>query len=359
MKIFQVITLADLGGAQSVVLNLTRKAVEDGHTVWVISEAQGPMWGQLPQEAKQIRIRQLARKINLLREISVIYQLRKTYKAYTPDVIHLHSSKIGILGRLAFPSSRLIYTVHGFDSIRVAFRKYLPLEKLLKGKAKKIVAVSRYDQENLKNEGIYKNVSLIYNGVEDISNIEIEDDEEDQKISFVKALKNSGYFVVMTIARLNPQKRFDLFCETARQLVEQNIHFVWIGNQQSIAFLPSNVSCMGEIDRGFRALKYASLLLLPTNYEGLPMSILEALSAGIPVIASAVGGISEMLDTRNGFCVDNNASALVDKILYYKDNPDIYITSCLDARRSFESNFTIGHMYHLYLELYHQISKQL
>lgn len=357
MKIFHVITLADLGGAQSVVLNLTRKSIEDGHQVWVISEANGPMWDQLPPQVIQIRIKQLIRNIQPLKELMVLYKLRRSYRMHAPDVVHLHSSKIGILGRLAFPHRKIVYTIHGFDSIRIAFRKFLPIEKLLKTRAAKIVSVSHYDLNNLEKEGIKDNVALIYNGVFDVKQKISPRVHDNEALASIKALKESGSFVVMTIARLSPPKRFDLFCEVARKLLNEKIQFVWIGNQRPVENVPSNVICLGEIDYAYRLLSYASLFLLLSDYEGLPMSILEALASGIPVLASKVGGIPEILNTRNGFSMENDAGSFADKIHRYKDNPEAYTQSCLDARMTFEESFTIDQMYQGYLKLYHQINK--
>jgi hypothetical protein len=170
MKVLQVITLADLGGAQSVLINLSECLINDGHEVIVVSESEGPMWDILPDAIKKIKIKSLQRSIDFWKDLKVVIQLRKIYRQYRPDVIHLHSSKIGLLGRLAFPKSKVVYTVHGFDSIRIAYRKFLLIEKLLSNQAKYIVGVSQYDYNNFISEKLKKdNISYIYNGVTDYS----------------------------------------------------------------------------------------------------------------------------------------------------------------------------------------------
>jgi hypothetical protein len=170
MKILQVITLADLGGAQSVLINLSECLINDGHEVIVVSESEGPMWDILPDGIKKIKINSLQRSVDFRKDLKVVLQLRKIYRQHKPDVIHLHSSKTGLLGRLAFPKSRIIYTVHGFDSIRIAYRKFLFVEKLLSGRAKHIIGVSRYDYNNFITERLSeRNISYIYNGVTDYS----------------------------------------------------------------------------------------------------------------------------------------------------------------------------------------------
>jgi glycosyltransferase involved in cell wall biosynthesis len=166
VKIFQVVTLSELGGAQTVVANLSNALVGAGHQVIVIAgEGDGKLFCLLDENIKHIKIESLKHNISLLNEIKTINIFRKLYKQYKPDIIQLHSSKAGILGRIAFPAKKIVYTVHGFDSIRLVYRKYLPFERLLQYKCKAIVGVSNYDVVNLRREKITHNVICIYNGI--------------------------------------------------------------------------------------------------------------------------------------------------------------------------------------------------
>jgi len=356
MRIFYVITLADLGGAQSVVLNLARMALTDGHEVFVVSEANGPMWDQLPKGVQKIKIPELVRRISPFKDFITMIKLKRYYWIYRPDVVHLHSSKIGILGRLVFPKRKVVYTIHGFDSIRVAFRKFLPLEKLLKNRAVSIVSVSEYDYRHLLDEGITENVSVIYNGVSDEKRNLLSQGTSVVAFDSLKALHEAGCFVILTIARLTPPKRFDLFCDIAQMYLNDDVRFVWIGNQHLVGDVPSNVLCMGEISDAYLALRYASLYLLPSNYEGMPMSILEALSFGMPVLASDVGGITEVLNSRNGYALKNDPLLFAEKIRWYKDNPVEYAHSSQEARRTYEESYTVEVMYRRYKALYGHIN---
>jgi glycosyltransferase involved in cell wall biosynthesis len=165
MRIFQIVTLSELGGAQSVVVNLSN-ALSKEHEVFVIAgEGDGKMFQMLKTGVKYIKLNSLKRKISPINEIRTIHSFYQLYREYRPDIIHLHSSKAGILGRLVFPKNRIIYTVHGFDSIRLAYRKYLPIERLLQNRCKAIVAVSHYDENNLRAERINHNVRCVYNGI--------------------------------------------------------------------------------------------------------------------------------------------------------------------------------------------------
>ena len=152
MRIVHIITRSTLGGAQSVVINLANQQSTDNE-VFVISGSDGNAWEALHPNVCIIKIKQLKRAISLL-DFIVIFKLLYYRFHLKPDIIHLHSSKIGILGRLCFPKRKIVYTVHGFDTIRIANKSFLWLEKLLKKRAAQIVAVSRYDFENLKKKNI-------------------------------------------------------------------------------------------------------------------------------------------------------------------------------------------------------------
>jgi glycosyltransferase involved in cell wall biosynthesis len=166
MKIFQIVTLSELGGAQSVVVNLSNALTQERHEVFVIAgEGDGKMFQILNNNVNRIKLKCLRRRISPLNDLLTIFSFMKLYMRYKPDIIHLHSSKAGILGRLVFPKNKTVYTVHGFDSIRSAYRKFLPVERLLQSKCKAIIAVSRYDEQNLKTECITHNIRCVYNGI--------------------------------------------------------------------------------------------------------------------------------------------------------------------------------------------------
>jgi glycosyltransferase involved in cell wall biosynthesis len=165
MKIFQIVTLSDLGGAQSVVVNLSNALSKKHEVIVIAGEGDGKMFQMLNSSIKYFKLNSLKREISPINEIRTICSFYQLYLKYKPNVIHLHSSKAGILGRLVFPKNKVIYTVHGFDSIRLAYRKYLPVERFLQNRCKAIVAVSHYDEKNLRLEQITHNVKCVYNGI--------------------------------------------------------------------------------------------------------------------------------------------------------------------------------------------------
>ncbi|MBV6880173.1 glycosyltransferase [Epilithonimonas ginsengisoli] len=340
MKILHVITRSDLGGAQSVVINLANSMCSD-HKITVVAGEDGPMWDALDDRVAKMKIEDIVRPISVLKDIRAFFKLRRLYSSIKPDVIHLHSSKIGVLGRLAFPKAKIVYSIHGFDSIRLAYRKFLPLEKLLKNCCKAIVVASDYDRKNAINEGVNKNLHVVYNGVETPHK------EPQLSLPGVKSDKKT----IICIARISPQKRFESYLDIAKLLPEYE--FVWIGAQEQYPNLPPNVIVLEGMPNAKRFIQLADLFVLPTNYEGVPIVIIDALSYGKPVVSSNVGGISEIvLNNQNGYVIDNNDNLFAEKIRFILEDEAVYSSFSNKSSEIFFNRLTIKKMVSSYLEIY-------
>lgn len=344
MRVLQVITLCELGGAQSVVANIAN-SICDGHEVIVASgDGDGKMWDMLDEKVKREQCKYLKRAISPYNDMRALIELRKLYKKYKPDIIHLHSSKAGMLGRLAFPAKKTVYTVHGFDSIRVAHRSFLLLEKLMQYCCKAIVTVSCYDEKNLITEGIKRNLSMVYNGT---SVLKVK-----EPISF--NLPDKYKKTVLCIARLSPPKDSALFMKVASLLPEYA--FVWIGNQEKVSEHPENVFFMGNITNAAVYASLADVFLLPTNYEGLPIVIIEAMSHGCPVVASDVGGVSELVHNDvNGYALENNASLFAEKVKYILENKQVYDNMSRASKEMYDNYFSVDKMVDGYKGVYNKV----
>lgn len=344
MKILHIITLADAGGAQSVVQHLANSHIVN-NDVAVVAARDGIMWEMLHPRIKQYKIGSLIRELSLTQDLITIWRLVRINKEFAPDIIHLHSSKIGALGRICLPSKKIVYTVHGFDSIRLAFPKFLFVEKLLNRFCRAIVAVSNYDKKNLYSEGITHNVHMIYNGVNilPINGLSVE-------------LKNKSK-IITCIARMDPQKDFLLFNEIAKALPSYN--FIWIGNAKKPDFeAAENTYWLGEIKNASAYFSISDLCILTTNYEGLPMSIIEAMAYCKPIISSKVGGIPEIvIDNVNGFTLPNEVQEFVTKIEMILGDSELHSKMAGSSRRIYEEKLTVEHMSTEYLSLYKSILK--
>lgn len=344
MRILQVITLCELGGAQSVVVNLSNSLCREHEVIVAAGEGDGKMFSLLDPTVRRERLPSLRRALSPVHELKAMAEMHRLYRKYKPDVVHLHSSKAGMLGRVAFPKSRIVYTVHGFDSIRIAYRKYLPLERMLQHRCRAIVGVSRYDETNLRSEGITSGVGMVYNGINPPPRLGRDPFEA------IRGYERK----VLCIARYASPKRPDLFMAVAALLPQYA--FIWIGNQYEVREEHApNVFFMGNLPNAGAYNEYADLFVLPSSYEGLPIVIIEALACGKPVVASAVGGISELLDGTNGFAVENDAHAMADKIQYILSDADLYGRMSKAARETYLRSFTVDKMVKGYSQIYGKV----
>jgi glycosyltransferase involved in cell wall biosynthesis len=132
-----------------------------------------------------------------------------------------------------------------------------------------------------------------------------------------------------------------------------NYAFIWIGNQEIIQNTSVNVFYLGNIPHAGKYNQLIDLFILPTNYERLPIVILEAMSYGKPIVASNVGGIGEIVvNDENGYTVENTASAFADKIMYILENKAHYRRLSENALKRFREDLTVEKMLQRYMEIY-------
>lgn len=346
MKIMLIITKSELGGAQSVVINIANELCKRHQIIVVAGEGDGKMWELIDQNVKKINCSYLKRNLSPLNDFRTYLFFKKLQKIHKPDVIHLHSSKAGMLGRLAFNKNKIVYTVHGFDSIRIAYKKLLPIEKIMQFFCNTIVGVSKYDVENLLKCNISHNVKLVYNGIK----------EQSTTVEHLTYIREQYPNIVLCIARNDPQKRIDLFIETAKLLPQ--FAFVWIGNQTKVNCSISNTYFLGNIVNARRYCKDADIFMLPSNYEGLPMVIIEAMSHSKPIVASHVGGNPEIvINNYNGYTVENNAHLFAEKINYIIKNKKILESFSRNSYQLYKEKFSVDIMVNNYFTIYNNIYK--
>lgn len=344
MRVLQVITLCELGGAQTVVANIANSICGNHDVIVASGEGDGKMWHMLDERVLRVHCRHLKRNISFLDDLRTLYDLWKLNRKYKPDVIHLHSSKAGILGRLAFPSKKVIYTVHGFDTVRLANRRFLFLEKIMQRFCRSIVAVSEYDRRNLLAENINRNVTTVYNGT---ASIAVAGD-----LSFGIPAKYKK--TVLCIARVSYPKNSVLFMEVAKLLPQYA--FVWIGNKEPMHDTPENVFFLGNIPNAAMYCSLADVFMLPSEYEGLPIVIIEAMSFGKPVVASNVGGVSELVRNGvNGYALENNANVFAEKISHILENQQVYGKMSQSSTELYDSYFTVDKMVGGYKDVYNSL----
>ncbi len=245
-----------------------------------------------------IEVRNFTRSINPLRDIKAIPEVKRIARAVKPDIIHLHSSKAGVIGRIVFNGKNvpLFYTPHGYSFL---MENYKPVKRAMfkiietvisKRNCTTISCSPGEHQETLK---LTKRATYVNNGINTA--------ELDKVLGKVERVDHP--FTVFTLGRICHQKNPWLFNAVAEAMPE--VRFLWIGDGELRDELKSkNIEITGWVDRE-KALSYsmnADVFVLTSLWEGLPISLLEAMYMKKLCVVNDVIGNHDVIETgRNGY----------------------------------------------------------
>lgn len=342
LTILLVITQGVWGGSQRYVLDLARELSKNHHVTVAIGEIRGgtdlqKKLHELNEKIQIIQLKYLQRAISPIQDILALFELKKLYLKLKPDIIHLNSSKAGILGSIArwfLPSSQscsIIYTVHGWVFLeplpKMVKKLFTWLEKgtskfkdaiIVLSPEEKIIALKELNIPESKIQiiplGIETPVSKLSQtqAREHIENLTQKKYPETRWIGTIAGLyKTKGLDVLLKAIGRTPdlQKNhyFILGEGPERKLLEQIIH----SNH-----LSHIVTLMGNVENAATLLPAFDLFVLPSRKEGLPYALLETMNCCLPIVATKVGGIPSLLKEYAGATLisPENESELIQAI---------------------------------------------
>jgi len=361
-RVLHIIDSLHLGGAQEVVLNLaTCGSARFRHEVATM-HGHGIYWDRLRQAG--VKVHSLSpHKLLPFYLASIPWRLL----ADRPDILHCHLIPSNIIAKplgalLGVPV--VINHDHTNDTRRADSRLLLALDRFSNRFASHIVAVSASCRDFLiTRESIpTSDVTLVPNAIDlrRFSPAVARRDHARLKLGLPASAR-----VVAGVGRLNPQKNFALFLDIAAQLAPRfpNLHFLLAGDGPEEKMLRDKAAALGISDRvtfsGYVAdtrLVYlaADVLLMPSRYEGLPMTLLEAMAMGLPVVASQLDGIAEVIgDGCEGFLVpSDDASLFVERTAALLQDAELSSLIAQNARAKIEASFSVERMTFAVEEIY-------
>jgi len=330
-KILYVITKSNWGGAQRYVYDLATNLPPEYEPVVALG-GNGALTEKLHARGiRTIPLTRLARDVDTNNDVRAFFELIRVLKEERPDIVHLNSSKAGALGALAsriVGIRRIIFTAHGWafnepvSLFSKAFRWTASLATILL--SNRVITVSHFD--NIHSP-LGLTTDMIHNGIAET----VFDDKNTARDYLTTNTKvRSDTHIVGTIAELHKNKGLDILIHAFREVA--GAHLVIIGEGEERKKLEHLIQELGMQDRihllGFienaqRLLKAFDVFVLPSRKEGLPYVILEAGSAGVPVVASIVGGIPEIIDDQlSGILVPAyDTEALTEALTMLVNNP--------------------------------------
>lgn len=364
MKIAFVITRSDtIGGAHVHVLDLACAYMQEGHQVVVMVGGNGPFADLLRSRGVLVcNLRWLVRPIRPYADLLALIELMVELRRIRPDLVHAHSAKAGLLGRIAAKLARFpaVFTAHGWsftEGIAERSRRFsMILERLVGRLSKSIICVSDYDYRLALDCGVVDPGSLvrIHNGVPDVE-------------SGLRALPGSaGTLRIVSVARLDVPKDHALLLNALGYLRDLPWQLELIGDGPLTDQTKAQAAALGIADRVLfsglckdvpQRLSAAHLFVLVSEWEGLPLSILEAMRAGLPVLASDVGGVSEAVqDGLTGCLVPRgDKEALVRGLRDLLSDSAKRVRMGRAGRSTFEQEFTFELMKGRTLAVYERL----
>ena len=325
MRILQVITSLEMGGAETLVVNLIPRLQALGNTVdlCVFDGKETPLTQRLKKESPQTKIYALGHGVyNPL----YIIKLAKIMKNY--DIVHTHNSSPQLFVAIAslFRQTNLVSTEHNTSNRKRNWKWYRPIESWMYGRYNHVICISKIAEEKLREymggewlvelSNRYKSITTINNGI-DVNAI-----SEAVPCKDLLGLKENRKSILM-VAGFRKQKNQDTIIR-ALTLLDQEKYEVWFaGIGERMEEVKQLALSLGVSDRvrflGLRTdipnvLRAADVIVMSSHWEGLSLSNVEGMSAHKPFIASDVNGLKEVTKGYGILFPHEDAKALAEEI---------------------------------------------
>ena len=317
IKVLHVITRLCIGGAREVVLKIVDSLDKEKYDITLICGPEdAALGGEEISRIKIIVIPQLIRRINLIKDPIAFVKLYLFMKKGKFDIVHTHTSKAGILGRIAAKISKtpiIFHMPHGSIFHPIYFGKISifilsKIENIAAFYTDKIIVGSDNEREDFLSNGIGdddKYVRIPYYFIKDsVSDIRVDKQTKRKELNIPE-----GVFLLANIARLVPEKGHIFCLEAFRKVINEvpNTMLIIVGEgrmraaiERKIAELnlQKNVILTGYREDVPQILSIIDISLHTSLWEGTPLAIVEAMFLGKTIVATSVGGIPEII--KNG-----------------------------------------------------------
>tara|TARA_R110000787_G_scaffold20281_37_gene60512 strand:- start:10649 stop:11800 length:1152 start_codon:yes stop_codon:yes gene_type:complete len=363
LKIAFVITRSDaVGGAQIHVRDISTALRKAGHEAVVLAGGSGPWLEQLQERnIPVITLRHMQRSISPINEIRALFELRRHLRALAPDLVSTHTAKAGVLGRIAAASLRLpvMFTAHGWtftDGIsRLKATVWRTIEQMVGRLAGRIVTVSEFDRRLALQARIAapERIIAIHNGMPDVGPELIAD-------------AGSEAPKLVMVARFEEQKDHRTLLLALATLKAKPWSLSLVGGGPLEApmkalcaelDLQDRVEFLGPRSDVAQLLANAQVFVLCTLWEGLPRSIIEAMRAGLPVMATDVAGIPELVEVgaTGLLCRSQNVEDAANKLSLLIESSQLRAEMGQRARQRYVEDFQFEQMLARTLQVYEQL----
>ncbi|MCX7797883.1 MAG: glycosyltransferase [Melioribacter sp.] len=375
MKVLLLITKSEIGGAQIFVLNLAKELKRKGFDV-VVAAGDG---GFLFEELKKINIdhyylKSLKRDISVINALYFMFDLYKLLVKNNFDILHLNSSNTllaVIPAKVLRRRPKIVFTFHGLSLLDKNYKSFFLIKFISKlyfiffsKFLDESVFVSEINYQEAKKNRVIKKGEVIYNG---LNEEELNFCDKAEALDFLVKKCNFQFnncFLIGSTGRLSYQKNYGFLIDNFFKIKKAipNVKIVIIGegilynklyNRIKELGLEKEIFLVGAVKDSYRYLKAFDLFTLPSRYEGLSISLLEAIYAGIPVLASDVGGNKEIVNNDTHQLYEfNNIDDYIEKLLYLKEYGKFVAEYNIGLRKK----FNLDTMSERYISIYKRLT---
>jgi glycosyltransferase involved in cell wall biosynthesis len=342
LRIAHVITRLINGGADENTVISCNQAVRSGHSVMLVHGAQTrpEILAAVDARVEIIEVHSLVQPIAPLGDTRALGDLVRTFRRHRPDVVHTHTSKAGILGRLAGRAARVPVLVHGVHIVPFANvgplerHAYLAAERAVQGLTHAFIDVSPAMRDQCVRAGVGspERHYVVPSGF-DLSLFRNATEPADWRDLLRLRPDDPRPPIVVMLAVFEPRKRHLECLESFPRIVARfpEARFIFAGDGKLRSDVEARIRTLG-IERnvvltGFhphpeQLIALADVCLLASSREGLPRVLMQYLAGGTPVIAADLPSIDEVLRHEvNGLIVRSDLEGLADAVIRLLDDP--------------------------------------
>ncbi len=360
MKILQLISSGGFYGAESVLLNLSVELQRAGHTCIVgVFENARNVNTQIGDRAETagLAVRRIPCRGRF--DWQAVREIQKIIERDGIDLVHAHGYKADFYALFAtrMAEAPVTATCHNWLGESQSMRAYARLDRYLLRFFDGVAAVSRSVAEQIGHAGTRQRVRVIANGVPTHGG--------GIESKFADQVRVGDRIVVGTVGRLSAEKGVSVLIEAAAKICPEfpQASFVVVGDGPLRSSLEARVRELGmtgrflfagernDVDQIYRSF---NVYVLPSFEEGMPMALLEAMAAGLPVVATKVGGVPDLVcDPSVGTLIEpGDPTALATGIRDLLSDQSQRELMGSNARRRVEEQFSAAAMARNYVELY-------
>ncbi|CAB4597989.1 unannotated protein [freshwater metagenome] len=369
IKVMEIIARMNVGGPAVIVAELMRGIDPNKFEVLLVTgycdETEADYLDTVATDIKATRIEGLGRSLSLKQDVVSFFSLVRLIRREKPDVIHTHTAKAGVLGRLASiiagKGAIRIHTFHGhllhgyFGKIKTYL--VIIIERILAKKTHRLVAVGTQVRDDLLRARIGRADKFVvsFPGLKLPATFNIADERK-------KLNLDSSTLYCTFVGRLTNIKRPDRLLDVASITKARglNIHFLIAGDgelakvcQERIVEEKLPVTLLGwrkDIDE---ILASSDMAILTSDNEGIPLTLIQASLAGLPIVATKVGSISDIvLHGETGFLTETNPTRLADAMAALVVDPGLRKRMGEAGRQRAMTQFTARTMVSSHEDLY-------